>query len=105
MACLGWIRRIEERADELPPLFLDNIDVKPLRKKIEACLADTEPTGKMITAPATCNKCGTQTISPTTGLCWNECWCGGELVSVANADLRHSADSAASQPKETTDEK
>lgn len=39
---LKWIRRIEERAEDLPPSFLDNIDPKPLRKAIEAHLRGTD---------------------------------------------------------------
>ena len=38
-AALKWIRRIEERAEDLPPSFLDNCDPKPLRKEIERYLA------------------------------------------------------------------
>lgn len=38
VAAVKWIRRIEERPDEVTPLFLDNCDVKPLRKKIESYL-------------------------------------------------------------------
>lgn len=34
-AALKWLRRIEERAEDLPSSFTDNCDPKPLRKKIE----------------------------------------------------------------------
>lgn len=34
---------------------------------------------KLITAPATCMKCSTRYVSPTTETVWNECHCGGEL--------------------------
>ena len=37
-SAVKWIRRIEERSEDLPPAFLDNCDPKPLRKKIEAYL-------------------------------------------------------------------
>lgn len=37
-SALKWVRRIEERSEDLPPLFLDNCDPKPLRQKIEAYL-------------------------------------------------------------------
>lgn len=38
---------------------------------------------KIIAAPAQCEKCGTVVQSPTTGLCQNDCLCGGTLVTVA----------------------
>lgn len=38
-SALKWIRRIEERAEDLPASFLDNCDPKPLRKEIERYLA------------------------------------------------------------------
>ena len=38
-AALKWIRRIEERKDDLPASFLDNCDPMPLRKEIERHLA------------------------------------------------------------------
>ena len=38
MAASKWVRRIEERADDLPSSFLDNTDVAPLRRSIEAFL-------------------------------------------------------------------
>lgn len=34
---------------------------------------------RMINAPAICSTCRAQYVSPTTGLVWNECHCGGEL--------------------------
>lgn len=37
-AALKWVRRIEERKQDLPKSFIDNCDPKPLRKKIEAYL-------------------------------------------------------------------
>lgn len=37
-ASLKWIRRIEDRAASLPPSFMDNTDIKPLRKEIENIL-------------------------------------------------------------------
>lgn len=30
-----WIRRIEERSEDLPASFLDNVDVTPLRRSID----------------------------------------------------------------------
>lgn len=38
-SALKWIRRIEERKEDLPSSFLNNCDPKPLRKKIESYLA------------------------------------------------------------------
>lgn len=38
-SALKWIRRIEERSEDLPTSFLDNCDPKPLRKEIERYLA------------------------------------------------------------------
>jgi len=38
---LKWIRRIEERKDDLPESFLDNTDIVSLRKEIEAHLNKT----------------------------------------------------------------
>lgn len=43
-AANGWIRRIEERTEDLPALFIDNIDIKPLRKSIDTFLADNKRT-------------------------------------------------------------
>jgi hypothetical protein len=38
---------------------------------------------KMVNAPALCKRCNTPYVSPTTGVVWNECHCGGELVEEA----------------------
>ena len=38
-SALKWMRRIEERAEDLPASFFDNRDPKPLRKEIERYLA------------------------------------------------------------------
>lgn len=35
---LKWIRRIEDRKDTLPPLFMDNTDITPLREAMEDVL-------------------------------------------------------------------
>jgi hypothetical protein len=42
-SALKWIRRIEERAEDLPVSFLDNCDPKPLRKEIECYLKPNDP--------------------------------------------------------------
>jgi len=84
VASLKWIRRIEERADEIQPLFLDNIDVKPLRKSIEDFLNDWDKKGELIPTPAGCKQCGARYVSPTTGLVWDECQCGGKLMTEPN---------------------
>lgn len=39
ISALGWLRRIEARKATLPPLFMDNIDIKPLCYRIEDFLA------------------------------------------------------------------
>lgn len=41
-SCLKWIRRIEERADDLPASFMDNIDIKPLRKRLEKAITPNQ---------------------------------------------------------------
>lgn len=38
-AAVKWIRRIEERKEEIPSSFFDNCDPKPLRKRIENYLS------------------------------------------------------------------
>lgn len=52
ISALKWIRRIEERKEDLPLSFLDNCDPKPLRKKIEEFLGDARiPISELLSDP------------------------------------------------------
>jgi hypothetical protein len=57
---------------------------------LQAAHYDARNTIKLVDAPATCNKCGSRYVSPTTGKVLNKCHCGGALIP-PNAESSHAA--------------
>jgi len=68
---------------------------------MNTCIIKASSNRKMVTTPATCGCCGLQFISPTTGVLWNECTCGGTLIPNSPSAPQSAIAQASADPRAT----